>query len=498
MKEEKNKKINEENKKLFNELNNTIDDKEKIKIRNLIAEKNMTLVIHLVSKKYKGNNMDDLIQDGYCKLVEIIEKYNVDNGSEFSTFAYISIKRYLDVKNNKLKSSMSTSTDFSIKLFHLKKTYQEYISKNDINPTVEELAKLTGMSLEKTKEIYMYFDKVDGNAISLSQPFSTDRYENLNLIEIIKSTNVSIEEEICSKVNYEQMWNRILNMKMSERNLEIIKLSYGYKCREHSIDEIRKKYDISGERVRQIKEVFLEKANKQLKTFSEKNNLEIIGKNVESTKTIENDDEIELDELTIDFNLISTIFNQDENELNKTEIIKYYISNNNYDGIVFENIIDTHGIIKVVFRKLLYKAMIDYKINIEKNINDILISLFEISKEIDSRKRKSSSDEFTKNIVIKANESFKSNKEIYGSLETDILRVLKTSDNITKKIIEDTIYSEQIEKETLYEVAKKNNVTELEVIKILIDALHKYKVQVLYNVDNEINYIENYSRVKVK
>ena len=67
---------------------------EKIKIRNLIVEKNLSLILDFIIKKYNYSydvnpvfDLDDVIQEGNLLLLKSIESYNPNRGS-FSTYIY--------------------------------------------------------------------------------------------------------------------------------------------------------------------------------------------------------------------------------------------------------------------------------------------------------------------------------------------------------------------------------------------------------------------------
>lgn len=66
------------------------------KMRNEIVRRNLRLVVS-VAKKYVGLgiSLDDLIQEGNEKLIELIDAFDITRGYKFSTLAFSSLKEHL-------------------------------------------------------------------------------------------------------------------------------------------------------------------------------------------------------------------------------------------------------------------------------------------------------------------------------------------------------------------------------------------------------------------
>lgn len=141
------KKIN--NQELFEKYKETGD----IEVRNELVEKYLYLVDILI-KKYlnKGVDFDDLYQVGSMALVFAVERYDVEKGFEFTSFATPTIigeiKRYFRDKGWAIKVPRRLK-EISAKLPAAKEELYGQLLRN---PTVSEMAEYLGYSDEEILE----------------------------------------------------------------------------------------------------------------------------------------------------------------------------------------------------------------------------------------------------------------------------------------------------------------------------------------------------------
>ena len=66
--------------------------------RETVIVGNIGLVISIasaISKKYKFNETDELIEEGMLGLIRAVDMFDLDNGAKFSTYAYHWIRRFM-------------------------------------------------------------------------------------------------------------------------------------------------------------------------------------------------------------------------------------------------------------------------------------------------------------------------------------------------------------------------------------------------------------------
>lgn len=128
-------------------------------------------------------------------------------------------------------------------------------------PTEEELAKELNISLEKLKQYEMNFDD------TLSLNFSSGEDKDTEIIELISDNSKTPEEEILD-IDLKEKVDKILNSNMlTPREVEIIRLRFGFEERIYTLEEIGQKMGVTRERIRQIEQ----NALKKLRNYKTKN-----------------------------------------------------------------------------------------------------------------------------------------------------------------------------------------------------------------------------------
>ena len=106
-----------------------------LKARNVLIERNLRLVAHIVKKYYTAyKDQDDLISIGTIGLIKAIDTYNTDNGARFATYACTCVKNeilmyFRSIKKIQCETSIYDSIDVDKDGIPL--TYMELISCED-------------------------------------------------------------------------------------------------------------------------------------------------------------------------------------------------------------------------------------------------------------------------------------------------------------------------------------------------------------------------------
>ena len=234
-------------------------DKEAI---NTIVKRNLRLVIS-VAKHYKDFGLDfvDLIQHGNMGLIEAAERYDVRRGYRFSTYATYWIQHYIRRGLGNEAKNIRVPVYFYEELKKYKKVKDKLTVKYKRYPTEEELAKELNISLEKLKQYEMNFDD------TLSLNFSSGEDKDTEIIELISDNSKTPEEEILD-IDLKEKVDKILNSNMlTPREVEIIRLRFGFEERIYTLEEIGQKMGVTRERIRQIEQ----NALKKLRNYKTKN-----------------------------------------------------------------------------------------------------------------------------------------------------------------------------------------------------------------------------------
>jgi len=220
-----------------------------------LVKANLRLIISL-ARKYSPKDMflSDLIQEGNIGLLKAIEKFDYRKGFKFSTYAtwWIrqSITRYLAENTRTIRVPVHIiELIYKISKIISTRFYQEY----GRDPTLDELAKETGYSVEKLNYIF----KVMKQPISLETTVGED--EDTTLRDFIEDQNAVKPDEVTFNTALSEKVRELLKT-LSPREEKIIRLRFGIGEREAcTLEEVGNKFGVTKERIRQIESMALRK-----------------------------------------------------------------------------------------------------------------------------------------------------------------------------------------------------------------------------------------------
>lgn len=262
-------KTNELKEKLKNE---SLPDEERRKIerkiellKNKIVEGNLRLVL-AIAKKYStdANYFLDLVQEGNIGLVKAYERYDVNKGYRFSTYATWWVRqtifevganqsRVIQLPKNKLEKIRKLDKAMNKLIIELKGEPNDYDLAQELHMSVEDIVDLKTIALDTTSLESPLPDTDD----STLKDFIPDESEGPEEILEIKSLKETIKSVLSLLSNREE---QVLRMRFgipydSDLNNKIYN-------EPHSLMEVGSKFNITRERVRQIENIALKKALK--------------------------------------------------------------------------------------------------------------------------------------------------------------------------------------------------------------------------------------------
>ena len=253
----------DEEKEIFRKYNNAIDEKEKIKIKQEIVTANLKLVVSIAKKYVKPSySILDVIQDGNIGLMKAIDKYDLNRGYKFSTYATWWIKQSITRALSE-KSRIIRLPVHICELIRKVSAVREKIAYElGREPNDDELAKSLGISVQRLKEVTTSIN----DPISLQTPVGEDDDESIE--SFVPDETHSIEEDYY-KIELKDLFSDIFST-LSPREQKVIKLRFGIdNDKILTLEEVGNVLGVTRERVRQIESKVLRKLkkNKNLRSF---------------------------------------------------------------------------------------------------------------------------------------------------------------------------------------------------------------------------------------
>ena len=228
-----------------------------------LTKANLRFVVS-VAKQYQnqGLSLPDLINEGNLGLIKAAEKFDETRGFKFISYAVWWIRQSILQALAEQSRIVRLPLNQVGSLNKINKASQRFEQEHERTPSAEELA----TELELPKEKVTDTLRVAGRHISVDAPFADG--EDNSLLDVLVNTDSPnadrglINESLATEVE------RALEI-LTERERDIIRYFFGIGTSEMTLEEIGEKFDLTRERVRQIKE----KAIRKLRQSARSNTL---------------------------------------------------------------------------------------------------------------------------------------------------------------------------------------------------------------------------------
>ena len=232
--------------------------------KQLMINSNLRLVVN-IAKHYRVNGIDpmDLVQEGNQGLITAVDRYDVDKGYKFSTYATWWIKqaitRYIMNNGRTIRIPVHAVETYN-KIEKCRKKLEQELYRE---PTVAEIAEHLHMEEDKVTQIINTMSDIrsldapinsdeDGDESTLGEFVSTDTW----LSPEEQYDNTELHEVIMGILNEKKVDG---NDRFNSREKEVIMRRFGFYGRTYTLEEVGQEMGVTRERIRQIESKVLKK-----------------------------------------------------------------------------------------------------------------------------------------------------------------------------------------------------------------------------------------------
>ena len=230
------------------ELAQRIKDGDEIALEKL-TKANLRFVVS-VAKQYQnqGLSLPDLINEGNLGLIKAAKRFDETRGFKFISYAVWWIRQSILQALAEQSRIVRLPLNKIGSINKINKTYASLEQKYEREPSADEIANVLEISANDVRES----QRNSGRHISMDAPLVDG--EDSNLYDVIMSGESPNPDDNLINDSLRTEIERSLTT-LTEREADVIRLYFGLSSKHAmTLEEIGEKFDLTRERVRQIKE----------------------------------------------------------------------------------------------------------------------------------------------------------------------------------------------------------------------------------------------------
>jgi len=216
-----------------------------------LTRANLRFVVS-VAKQYQnqGITLPDLINEGNVGLIKAAERFDETRGFKFISYAVWWIRQAILQALAEQARIVRLPLNKIGTINKINRAFSELEQKNERPPSAEELSEFLGCSVNDVKQSLLS----NGRHVSMDAPLMEGDESSSSLYDVLPNDGFDTPDNDLEKESLRKDIERSLST-LTLREGEVVKLYFGLNGKYPlSLDEIGVKFDLTRERVRQIKE----------------------------------------------------------------------------------------------------------------------------------------------------------------------------------------------------------------------------------------------------
>jgi RNA polymerase primary sigma factor len=216
--------------------------------RDRLINGNLRFVVN-VAKKYQGQGLSimDLISEGNIGLMNAVDRYDVDKGYHFISYAVWWIRqailKAICEKSRMIRLPLNRANE----LVQIQKARKLIQDSHSMEAEIQEVARLLNMDKEHVAELI----NISREHVSLDNPVSANR-DSGSLEEFIEDEQHEAPDQYAMTRALKQDIEEVLDT-LDQKEAAIIRFRYGLgDCSPLSLKELGDRFNLTKERIRQI------------------------------------------------------------------------------------------------------------------------------------------------------------------------------------------------------------------------------------------------------
>lgn len=230
------------------ELAKRIKQGDQLALEKLVRA-NLRFVVS-VAKQYQnqGLTLPDLINEGNLGLIKAAQRFDETRGFKFISYAVWWIRQSILQALAEQSRIVRLPLNQVGSLNKINKAFSKLEQQYEREPSSDELAEMLDLPEEKIADTI----KVSGRHVSVDAPFQEG--EDGTLLDVLQNNDSPRADKTLMTESLQREIERSLST-LTERERDVIKLFFGIGMNHGlTLEEIGAKFDLTRERVRQIKE----------------------------------------------------------------------------------------------------------------------------------------------------------------------------------------------------------------------------------------------------